>query len=319
MKALPVTVEPFAGETVGSVYRRLAERNAVPTGELWTTIRQTRPRLPLRTTPELVPRLVEELAELPPGYFDGRPRDRLFARCAHAQWKHANCATCAQLPAPVTMCRRCAHGQTVEVRTRCGAVCARHRRWHYAGADEDLTGSAAHLRAERCLVGTLWERGVGLDTGELELAAELITLRRSTEHRGAQPFTYPEQLREVYPEAVQLAALLTEPWAERFLSNIRVGRVPVAALVEAAVTARYANSRHGLAAISDSFSTHGREVVISLNRTVRLRYGRSPGLGAVGERILHIAPRVRATFLRHADARYPVAERAHGSSSPRAS
>lgn len=319
MKALPILVEPFAGETVGSVYRRLAERNAVPTGELWTTIRQTHPHLPLRTTPELVPRLVEELAQLPPGYFDGRRRDRLFARCAHAQWRHANCATCAPLPAPVTMCRRCAHGQTVEVRTLCGAVCTRHRRWHYAGADEDLIGSVAHLRAERCLVGTLWERGVGLDTGELELATELVMLRRRTEHQGAHPVTYPEQLRDIYPEAVQMVALLTEPWAERFLSNIRVGRLPVAALVEAAVTAADTHSRYDLAAISESFSTHDREAITSLNRTVRLRYGRSPGLDELGEQVLHIAPRVLATFLRHTDARHPVTERIHRPASRQAS
>jgi hypothetical protein len=123
MRKLPVLVEPFAGETVSSVYRRLADRNAVPTGELWTTIRHARPRLPLRTTPELVPRLVEELADLPPGFFDGRRSDRLFVRCIH------RLAT-QQLPdvrAPavaVTKCRRCTGGEPVEVRTRIGAVCA---------------------------------------------------------------------------------------------------------------------------------------------------------------------------------------------------
>lgn len=170
MRALPVVVDPFAGETVRSFYRRLAERNAVPTGELWTAIRQARPHLPLRTTPEVVPRLVEQLAGLPHGHLDGRRQDRLFVRCAHANWRHVNCVTCAPLPAPVTMCRRCARGQTVEVRTRSGAVCIRHRRWHYAGADDDLAGETAHLHAERRLVGTLWERGVALGSGELELA-----------------------------------------------------------------------------------------------------------------------------------------------------
>ncbi|WP_454129206.1 hypothetical protein [Microbacterium aurum] len=315
MKALPVAVEPFAGETVRSLYRRLAERNAVPTGELWTVIRHAQPHLPLRTTPEAVPRLVEQLAGLPAGYFDGRRQDRLFVRCAHANWRHANCATCAPLPAPVTMCRRCSRGQTVETRTRSGAVCTRHRRWHYAGADDDLTGKTAHLRAERCLLGTLWQRGVALSTGELELATELLILRHTAQGHEAHAISYDEQLREFYPTAVHLTALLTEPWAERFLANTRVGRVPVAALVEAAVTAVDTRSQPQLATIRESFRAQDREALITLNRSVRLRYGRSPGLGELGARVLDIASRVRGTFLRHADARRPPSQREHASRS----
>lgn len=311
MRALPVAVEPFAGETVRSLYRRLAERNEVPTGELWTVIRHAQPRLPLRTTPEVVPRLVEQLAGLPRGYFDGRREDRLFVRCPHATWRHTNCRTCAPLPAPVTMCRRCARGQTVEVRTRSGAVCTRHRRWHYAGADDDLTGKTAHLHAERCLTGTLWQRGVALSTGELELATELLILRHTAEPHEPGSVSFGGQLRELYPKAVQLTVLLTEPWAERFLANTRVGRMPVAALVEAAVTAVDTRSRHELVAIRESFRSRDREALITLNQGVRLRHGRSPGLGELGARILGIAPRVRATFLRHADARHPPGQREH--------
>lgn len=310
MRPLPVLIEPFAGETVGSVYRRLATRNAVPTGELWTTIRHARPRLPLRTTPELVPRLVEELAGLPRRFFDGRRSDRLFVRCIHAQWGRTNCAMCAPLPAPVTKCRRCTRGETVEVRTRGGAVCTRHRRWHYAGADDDLSTSAAHLRAERCLTGTLWERGIGLDTGELELATELVMIHLGAEHDAA---THNEQLRQLYPDVVHLTALLTEPWAERFLSNTSVGLMPVAALGEAAVTAVCAHSPYDLADIRESFHTRDREAAIRLIRPVRLRYGRSPGQGQLGTRILTNAPRLRATFLRHTDARQPPANRVDAS------
>lgn len=316
MRTLPVRIEPYAGETVGSVYRRLADRNAVPTGELWTTIRHAHPRLPLRTTPELVPRLVEELAGLPHQFFDGRRSGRLFVRCIHTQWRHTNCATCAPLPAPVTKCRRCTPGETVEVRTRGGAVCTRHRRWHYAGADDDLAASAAHVRAERCLTGTLWQRGIGLDTGELELATELVTLHLGAEHDAA---TYNEQLRQLYPEVVQLTALLTEPWAERFLSNSSVGRVPVAVLGEAAVIAVCAHSSHDLCSIRRSFHTQDREAVVRVGRSVRLRYGRSPGLGQLGTRILTIAPRLRATFLRHADARQPPPKRENAARSLRVS
>ena len=99
MRSLPISVIPFAGETVQSVYRRLSAHNAVTTGELWTTIRATHPHLPLRTLPELVPRVVEELASLPEGYFDRQnARDRLFVRCVHVEWEHSNCVQCAPLP-----------------------------------------------------------------------------------------------------------------------------------------------------------------------------------------------------------------------------
>lgn len=298
-------IEPFAGETVGSVYRRLAARNAVPTGELWTTIRHALPRLPLRTTPELVPRLVEELADLAPGFFDGRRSDRLFVRCFHTDWRHSNCPTCAPLPSAVTKCRRCTGGEPVEVRTRIGAVCARHRRWHYAGADRDLARSADFFRAERYLTGTLWDRGIGPDTGELELATALI---RATE-LGQEDESHRTALARHYPEAVRLVALLTEPWAERFLANTNVGRIQIVVLVEAAVNAVIAGTSHDVDAVRASFHAEGRETIIGIDRPVRLRYGRSPGLDELGRRILTFAPRVRSTFLRHTDARKPPRHR----------
>lgn len=58
MRKLPVTVEPFRGETVGSVYRRLVSRNSLTSGDLWTAIRKAQGGLPLRATPELVPTLI---------------------------------------------------------------------------------------------------------------------------------------------------------------------------------------------------------------------------------------------------------------------
>lgn len=310
MRSLPVLIEPFAGETVSSVYRMLATRNAVPTGELWTTIRHAHPRLPLRTTPELVPRLVEELADLPPGFFNGRRSDRLFIRCIHTDWRHSNCPTCAPLPSPITKCRRCTRGEPVEVRTRIGAVCVRHRRWHYAGADRDLTRSADFFRAERCLTGTLWERGIGPDTGELELATTLI--RASDLRQGEE--SHRPALERHYPQAVRLVALATETWAERFLTDTNVGPIQVAALVEAAVNAVIAGTSNDVDAVRASFRAEGRETVIGLDRPMRFRCGRSSGLDELGRRILTIAPRVRATLLRHADARKPPTRRPRDSS-----
>src|SRR5690606_38230192 len=103
--------------------------------------------------------------------------------------------------------------------------------------------------------------------------------------------------------------LTTEPWAERFLANTNIGPIQVAALVEAAVSAVTAGSSHDVAAVRASFHAEGRETVIGLDRPVRLRRGRSPGLDELGRRILTLAPRVRATLLRHTDARKPPTPR----------
>lgn len=202
------------------------------------------------------------------------------------------------------MCRRCSQGESVEVRGRTGLVCTRHRRWHGAGADDDASASARHLGAERCLVGTLWERGIGPYTGELELAAEILGRRQASDDAETVTADHGTALREAYPDAVQLVALLTEPWAERFMANTGIGHAPVAALIETSVSAVTTHSRSAVAAVRESFHARDRETVITRNWSVRLRHGQSPGLGELGAHIQAIAPRVRATFLRHADARH---------------
>lgn len=306
MRALPATITPFPGETVRSIYRRLVEKNDLTTGELWTAIRKQTPGLPLRTTPELVPRIVEDLAGLPHGYVDRNLNThRLFIRCEHTGWQHSNCPACAPSPAPDTMCRRCTAGATVEARTRSGAVCARHRRWHNDGRDDHLP-DVRYLRAERCLTGTLWQRGIGLNTGELKLAADLLTAHRNhTDPRGDPS----DRLRVVYPEAVRLTAFLTEPWATRFLANSGVGYLPVIALIEASVTAVSAGRKRDLESIRETFRTTGREAYVRIARTIRVRHGRSVALGELGTRVRGSTPRLRATFLRHNDARHPASRR----------
>ena len=184
MRVLPATVSPFPGETVRSLYNRLVERNSLTAGELWTAIRKSKQGLPLRTTPEAAPDVVARLDDLPANWFDrDDTTNRLFSRCIHNNWAHAQCARCSALPKPVTMCRRCASGMKVEVQSRAGAFCARHERWHYDGRDEAIGIPVAYARAERCLTGTLWARGIGLDTGEIELACEIISTYREFVYR----------------------------------------------------------------------------------------------------------------------------------------
>lgn len=306
MRALPATVDPFPGETLQSLYLRLVKRNALTTGELWTAIRKTQQGLPLRTTPELVPRLVEQLAGLSHGWFDSDDIERrLFIRCIHSGWRYSRCRECAPLPTPLTMCRRCTAGARVESQSRSGAFCGRHSRWHYGGRDDEIVLASRFLRAERCLTGPLWSRGIGLDTGELELACELLSIDRELTGGHVAANDAAERLHDFYPEAVQLTAFLTEPAAQAFLSNTHIGYLPVVALIEASVAAIESRSPSVLRDIREAFQTSGRDARVHAAASA-VRHGRSIEVGGLGARIRGSGPRLRAVFLRHSDARRPT-------------
>lgn len=307
MRVLPATVSPFPGETVRSLYNRLVERNSLTAGELWTAIRKSRQGLPLRTTPEAAPDVVARLDDLPANWFNrDDTTNRLFSRCIHNNWAHAQCARCSVLPKPVTMCRRCASGMKVEVQSRAGAFCARHERWHYDGRDEAIGIPVAYARAERCLTGTLWARGIGLDTGEIELACEIISTYREFVDRDNSTRTADQRLRDFYPDAVELTAFLTAPSAQAFLRNRQIGHLPVAAMVEAAATAVASRSRHRLSSVHGMFQAFGRELRLGDSATKPLRHGRPLEVGALGGLVRDSVPRIRAVFLRHDDARRPL-------------
>lgn len=307
MRVLPATVSPFPGETVRSLYHRLVERNSLTAGELWTAIRKANQGLPLRTTPEAAPDVVAQLDNLPANWFDRHDTTRrLFSRCIHNNWAHAQCPRCSALPKPVTMCRRCSSGMNVEVQSRAGAFCARHKRWHRDGRDEAIGIPVAYARAERCLTGTLWARGIGLDTGEIELACEIISTYHELVDDALSIGGADQHLRDFYPEAVELTAFLTAPSARAFLRNRQIGYLPVAAMVEASATAVASRSRNRLSSVNERFRASGRELRLGDSATKPLRHGRSLEMGALGVLVRDSVPRIRAVFLRHDDARRPL-------------
>lgn len=301
MRTLPVRVDAFPAETVPSVYWRLVDRNALTTGELWTAIRRERPHLPLQTAPEMVPDVVEQLAGLAHGHFVRAAVAHLLPiRCRHNTWQHTACVECSRLPAASTMCRRCANGETVQVRGRSGAVCLRHKRWHHGGTDEPID-RREYLRAERCLTGTLWKRGIGLQTGELDLASELLTLH--DDPGLATDKTPATGLRATYPKAIRLVTLLTQPWATRFLRDKKIGHLPIITLIEAAMAAITSGSRSDLQNLDAAFQIRGRDVRLPVTNHAGIRHGRRIQTGALGAIIRHQVPRIRGVLLRHTDAR----------------
>ena len=191
----------------------------------------------------------------------------------------------------------------VEVQSRAGAFCARHKRWHRDGRDEAIRIPVVYARAERCLTGTLWARGIGLDTGEIELAGEIISTYRELVDDALSIGGAEQHMRDFYPEAVELTAFLTAPSMQAFLRNRQIGHLPVAAMVEAAATAVASRSRNQLGSVNEMFQASGRELRLGDSATKPLRHGRSLEMGALGVLIRDNVPRIRAVFLRHDDAR----------------
>lgn len=137
------------------------------------------------------------------------------------------------------------HEQT-SVRRRGGAVCNRHQRWHIDGADIDLTPFPEYAHAERCLSGTLWKRGIGLTTGELQLAASLIrywSIEERAEGRiadrmatiGVDSLDADNVFLAAYPEIVRLTTIITDLSFASYLLSPRFSLAEQVWALEAAV------------------------------------------------------------------------------------
>lgn len=218
-RALPLRVAPLSGETPGGFAGRLAAANGLSASALnaWLS-----PADPAGVGSEPWRQRLERAASLPFGYFQhARRRHLLFAACHHSGWRRANCVKCDIVDTPRAGCIRCARGDSTTVFTRGGAVCVRHRRWHGGGLEVDLRGQSAYAHAEARASGWLWFHGVSLHTGELELAANLVSAALA-DGQDARRDVRLEQLNlddgpEVsplllyYPEITNLACALTDP------------------------------------------------------------------------------------------------------------
>lgn len=219
LRALPVPVRPVDGETPDSYFRRLATANALTPQGLWAHIRANNDQLPYERVLHRATAELEILGGLPPGWFAAnRARHLLPIRCPHHGWRMRVCATCSRPPAVRPGCRRCADGTDTQIASRDGPVCLRHRQWVY-GDDGgiDIAGMPAHLAAERRFRTALHDRGIGLETGELQLADRLLA-DWSRDHAGPGPGSENHgSLFRAYPQIVRLTLTLTDP---RFIETL---------------------------------------------------------------------------------------------------
>lgn len=206
MIALPCEVQPLAGETPHGFLGRLAAANTIDVDALVRFIARSLGLTMVRKPDGAVIAAIEQLGNLPAGHF-ARERSsfRVPRRCHHHQWLLQRCATCDVIDRPRRACVVCSGGVRTEITSRGGPFCVRHNRWHFDDQDEQVRPAWTCARAEKCLSGELWTRGVTMHTGELELAKELVL--------GSLPDTptQPTWIPALYLPAVKLTLILTDP------------------------------------------------------------------------------------------------------------
>lgn len=250
IRSLPIAVRPVDGETSESHFTRLATANSLTPEALWSHLRALHKQLPFKRDAQLATTELEALGGLRESWFvENRYRHLLPLRCHHTKWKFSTCLICCRVPAAQSGCLRCGHGERTQVTTRTGPICLRHQRWHYQDIDLDVSGLPAYLAAERRLRHDLGSRGISLETGELQLACillkdwnmpvgrdRLISGRAVEGKEGDDPDHIRNGFASVFPEAVELTCVLTDPEFTNLLLSPRWSPSQHAHLLSSVVT-----------------------------------------------------------------------------------
>lgn len=312
---LPVPLAPIPGETATGFAHRLASANEMPFADLRLHVRDLAGLSSNRPDLELGHRVIEHLGGIRRGHFAAQARrHEMPVRCSHNDWKIDYCTRgCGSPQPPRTACLRCSHGQSTTVISRGGAVCLHHGRWHLDGRDIDIRRFPEYGRAERWLSGKLWLRGIGLHTGELQLAARLLRIAaedtRSSpaigrgQTLGVDPFSSDADfLLCAYPEIVALTGTLIQPEFLRYLLSPRYDPRPQVEIIEGVIARlAHAPAERGLRRTAENVIEHSRRAVLAAYgarksrnvKTIRCRL----------DKALYASARThRACLLRHLDA-----------------
>lgn len=233
----------------------------------------------------------------------------MYVRCPHYAWQPSLCRRCGYAQQPRTGCRRCTTGQATTIRSRGGAVCNRHARWHIGGADIDLTGLPEYTHAERCVSGTLWKRGIGLATGELQLATTLIRhwltdspitdrLERRRTALQVDGLTQEDVFLVAYPEVVNLTTVLTDLSFASYLLSPRFSLAEqVWALEAAVVTIVHGSTNQRLHTVAEQIITRGKEAVETAFGMRQSPHNKRPA--TLEKSLVASSQRHRSCLLRH--------------------
>ncbi len=310
VRPLPIGVRPLPAETVSGYLARLATANMLTPRDLRLHVTAVAGLSPSRPNLERAAGWAERLGGLAPGHFDADARrNAMYVRCQHYQWQPTRCRQCGYTQRPRTACQRCSDGADTTVCRRGGTVCNRHRRWHIDGADLDLTPFPEYAHAERCLSGTLWKRGIGLTTGELQLAATLIRYwavddqisPRVAERMAALGVDElsPETVFLVaYPEVVNLTTVLTDLSFASYLLSPRFSLAEqVWALEAAVITIMRGSTTPRLHHVAEKIVSRGKAAVETAFGMRQNAHNKRPA--TLEKALIAASQRHRSCLLRH--------------------
>lgn len=312
-RALPVRVAPVRRETVDSYWSRLCSANAIPPHVLWRSLRRADPTLPLGITPRQASRLVEDLGGVPRGLFGNERRATV---CGHVErTQRVRCPHCRMLPPPESLCRRCTSGEIVFVARPAGPICIRHRRWHHAGVDIDVSGIPGLRWPQRQLNGTLRLRGIGYRSAAVVAAHDLLALWRKVECSTADADAdadadanadadRPMEIRD-FRVVVSLAVALTDPQSLQTFALPSLGRKAQAILVDSLVR-RVLQPANARTSPDSGTPLAFRDRELRIDSAPSRAQGELP-LSVFGAALVPRMPTVRARLLRHRDSWSAVA------------
>lgn len=209
-----------------------------------------------------------------------------------------------------------------------GAVCLRHETWTYRNLHAQVGAFCEYAVAEGIARTYLWERGIALHTGELNLAAAFVAawaagsstriVQKRADVLGIDDLTtFTGVLLTAYPEVIRTATVI-------FQGSLpaRVLDVSVSALTQADFLAdAVAFSLDGR--ITDELRELSIKVVGHAHRTMFYAYGLRAGRvqhrpGHLHRALMITAHRKRACLLRHVDPKrlYPVPSARTGATPP---
>lgn len=238
MRTLPIFVEPIPGETISGYIGRLAEMHCLDTADIRRILNRETGRSEWSDTDPRVVIALAQLAGLPDDALDISFEEHgMWTRCGHPRWVPMRCQRCRKLAEPHEACDLCTGGLSTSTRARTGPLCLLHNRWALRGLAVDVP--AGNLdQAEQVFRGRLWERGIALHTGELNLAAAAV-LAWSTGVRGATfldaraerfgieaPTTFEEVLLCGYDEVVRIVDIAMSPRILRGVLQVSRSALP---------------------------------------------------------------------------------------------
>lgn len=297
MEALPCAVAPLTGETPIGYVGRLAAANNITVTMLTAHVSHQLRKRPASATPSEFVAGVERLGGLTPGYFDRERRSlRLLRRCHHHHWAPARCARCDVVDFPRPACLVCSQGEPTQIVSRGGAFCVRHDRWHFGRQGVLTRPSDAHRRAEQLLSSRLWNRGITMHTGEIELAYTLLASSFSEDHSdgGILPPAHT-----LYPACVHLTHTLTDSMvASSLVTHREDEKRQIEGLIGLTIGA-------GGGARTYDLKAHARTIIRTHRHALHEAHwmptstGATVKVAAFGKAIVEAAHRHRAVLLRH--------------------